>query len=46
VTAIMERRGLSRRSLLEAIATMLGTVTLPSGWADITQAAQDAHVSA
>jgi gluconate 2-dehydrogenase gamma chain len=42
----MEIHDISRRSLLQAIATMLGTITLPWGWADITQAAREAHASA
>jgi gluconate 2-dehydrogenase subunit 3-like protein len=46
VRAIMEHHDLSRRSLLQAIAMMLGTVTLPPGWANITLAAHQAHASA
>ncbi len=42
----MERHEPSRRSLLQAIATMLGTITLPWGWADVAQAAHEAHASA
>jgi gluconate 2-dehydrogenase gamma chain len=42
----MERHDCSRRSLLQAAATILGTVTLPWGWVEITEAAHDAHVSA
>ena len=42
----MQHHDLSRRSLWQAITTMLGAVTLPGGSADITQAAHEAHASA
>ena len=42
----MERDDLSRRSLLQAIAATLGAAALPLGWAEIAQAAHEAHAAA
>jgi gluconate 2-dehydrogenase gamma chain len=39
----MESDDLSRRSLLQAIATALGAAALPLGWAEIAEAARQAH---
>jgi hypothetical protein len=42
----MDHEDLSRRSLLQAIAAMIGAAALPAGWAEIAQAASKAHAAA
>jgi len=42
----MDRDHLSRRSLLQGIAALMGAAALPPGWAEIAQAAHEAHAAA
>ncbi len=42
----MERDEVSRRSLLQAIAATLGVAAVPLSWAEIANAAHDAHAAA
>ena len=41
----MESANLSRRSLLQAIAAVIGTVTSPFGWAEVAHAMDEAHAA-
>jgi len=41
----MESANLSRRSLLQAVAAVIGTVTSPLGWAEVAHAMDEAHAA-
>ena len=41
----MESANLSRRSLLQAVAAVIGTVTSPFGWAEVAHAMDEAHAA-
>jgi gluconate 2-dehydrogenase gamma chain len=41
----MESANLSRRSLLQAIAAVIGTAATPVGWAEVAQAMDEAHAA-